>query len=235
MTTTTAIPTATPTATPTRRRFTVDEYHAMAHAGILTRDDRVELLDGDLILMPPIGGWHAARVNGFIKYLHPPLQNRVVFAVQNPARISDVSEPQPDVMLLRLRDDLYEDSHPKPEEVLLLVEVADTTVEYDRGSKLSAYARAGIPEVWIVTRKERPHRVLHRPLRRQILNRAPLQSRRNHRPPSLPRRFPPGKPTNSPLTHPFYPFPLDTTSVIPATPSVIPAKAGIHPSPLRSP
>ena len=155
MTTTTAIPTAAPTATPTRRRFTVAEYHAMAHAGILTRDDRVELLDGDLILMPPIGGWHAARVNSFIKYMHPPLQDRVVFAVQNPTRLNDLSEPQPDVMLLRMRDDLYEDSHPSPEDVLLLIEVADTTLEYDRGAKLSAYARAGIPEVWIVTRKER--------------------------------------------------------------------------------
>ena len=71
MTTTTAIPTATPTATPTRRRFTVDEYHAMAHAGILTRDDRVELLDGDIILMPPIGDWHGASVFRFNNIITP--------------------------------------------------------------------------------------------------------------------------------------------------------------------
>ena len=155
MTTTTAIPTAAPTATPTRRRFTVDEYHAMAHAGILARDDRVELLDGDIILMPPIGDWHGASVFRLSHHAFASLQGRAIVSVQGPTRLSDVSEPQPDLMLVRWRDDYYDGGKPRPKDVLLLIEVSDTTLEYDRGAKLSAYARAGIPEVWIVTRKER--------------------------------------------------------------------------------
>ena len=92
---------ATLTSTPTRHRFTVAEYYAMADAGILTENDRVELLDGDIIVMPPIRPWHAASVNRFIDLLHTPLKGRVVFTVQNPTRLNDISEPQPDVMLLK--------------------------------------------------------------------------------------------------------------------------------------
>ena len=140
---------------PTRRRFTVDEYYAMAEAGILTEKDRVELLDGEVIAMPPIGSWHAGHVNRLNRILLPALLQRAVVSIQGPVRLSDVSEPEPDVMLLKPRDDDYTGGHPGPEDVLLLIEVADTSVEYDRGAKLSAYARAGIPEVWIVIRGER--------------------------------------------------------------------------------
>ena len=157
MTTITAAPKIVPKTTlePARRRFTVTEYYAMADAGILTENDRVELLDGDIIHMTPIGDWHAASVNRFTDLLHTPLKGRVVYISQNPTRLDDVSEPQPDVMLARWRDDYYESGHPKPSDVLLLIEVSDTTVDYDRTRKLSAYARAGIPEVWIVSRPDR--------------------------------------------------------------------------------
>ncbi|MXY47366.1 MAG: Uma2 family endonuclease [Chloroflexi bacterium] len=141
-------------ATP-RRRFTVAEYYAMAEVGILHENDRIELLDGDLIVMPPIGDWHAASVNRFTNSLPFLLQERAIVCIQNPIRLNDNSEPQPDIMLLRWRDDFYSGGHPGPADVLLLIEVADTSVDYDRSAKLSAYARAGIPEVWIATRQER--------------------------------------------------------------------------------
>ena len=139
---------------PIRRRFTVAEYYAMADVGILEENDRIELLDGDLIVMPPIGDWHAASVNRFTNSLPPQMQGRAIVSVQNPTRLNDESEPQPDIMLLRWRDDFYGGGHPGPADVLLLVEIADTSVDYDRTAKLSAYARAGIPEVWIATRQD---------------------------------------------------------------------------------
>lgn len=137
-----------------RRRFTVAEYYTMADVGILKENDRIELLDGDLIVMPPIGDWHAASVDRFTNSLPLLLQGRAIVRVQNPMRLSDSSEPQPDIMLLRWRDDFYVGGHPGPADVLLLIEVSDTSVDYDRSAKLSEYARAGIPEVWIATRRD---------------------------------------------------------------------------------
>ena len=146
---------APPAIAPTRRRFTVAEYYALAKIGILAENDRVELLEGDLIVMPPIGDWHAASVKRLNNVMLPLMQGRAIVSVQDPTRLNYRSEPQPDLMLLRWRDDFYQEGHPGPDDVLLLIEVADTTVDYDRGAKLSAYARAGIPEVWIVTRQNR--------------------------------------------------------------------------------
>ena len=145
----------TKVSAPTRRRFTVDEYYAMAKAGILTENDRVELLDGDIIAMPPSRNWHADNVDIFTNWLPVALNGRAIVRIQGPMRLSDVSMPEPDVMLLRPRERNYRSGHPRPSDVLLLIEVSDTTAGYDRGAKLSAYARAGIPEVWLVVRKER--------------------------------------------------------------------------------
>ena len=153
---TTAVTSAPPAAlAPTRRRFTVAEYYAMADAGILSENDRVELLDGAIVVMPPIGDWHAASVKFFTNTMLPPLQGRAMIAVQDPVRLDENSEPQPDVMLLLWRDDFYGGGHPEPADVLLLIEVSDTTVDYDRNEKLPLYARAGIPEAWIVNRPAR--------------------------------------------------------------------------------
>ena len=105
--------------------------------------------------MPPIGDWHASRVKRLNNFMLPSLQGRAIVSVQDPTRLDETSEPEPDVMLLRWRDDFYESGHPGPADVLLLVEVSDTTVDYDRGVKLAAYAAAGIPEVWIVNRPGR--------------------------------------------------------------------------------
>ena len=140
---------------PVRRRFTVAEYYAMADAGVFHPEERVELLDGDVILMPPIGDPHAYSVDEFAEELTLAHQGRARVRTQNPLRLDDHSVPEPDVMLLRRRDDLYRSSTPGPEDVLLLVEVSDSTLSYDLREKLPRYARAGIPEVWIANRPGR--------------------------------------------------------------------------------
>ena len=133
-----------------RRRFTVDEYYAMADAGILHEDDRVELIEGEIVQMAAIGSRHAACVNRLTRLLVEQAGDDAVVTVQNPVRLSDLSEPQPDFALLRPRDDFYGTSHPRPPDTLLIVEVAHTTLGYDREIKLPLYATAGVPEVWIV-------------------------------------------------------------------------------------
>jgi Uma2 family endonuclease len=131
-------------------RFTVHDFHRMAQAGIFSEDDRVELLDGEIIEMTPIGSRHAACVGHLNQILSLRLGTTAVVWVQNPIRLDDRSEPQPDVVLLKPRPDFYAQAHPGPDDVLLLIEVADTTLEMDREVKLPLYAKAGIREVWIV-------------------------------------------------------------------------------------
>jgi Uma2 family endonuclease len=152
-------------ATPavTRYRFTVDDYHRMAEAGILHEDDRVELIEGEILQMAPIGGEHAACVNGSARLLIKRLDDRAVVSIQNPIRLSAGSEPEPDLMLLRPRADGYWEGLPGPEDVLLIIEVSDSTLYYDRGTKLPLYAAAGIPEVWIVDLERRRVLVHRRP------------------------------------------------------------------------
>src|SRR5712691_7513791 len=132
------------------RLLTVDDYHKMAEAGILGEDDRVELIDGELIEMAPIGSNHAGEVMSLNMLLSAAVAGRAIISPQNPVRLSVHSEPQPDLTVLRFRDDFYRTSHPQPEDVLLLIEVADTTIRYDREIKIPLYARAGIPEVWLI-------------------------------------------------------------------------------------
>lgn len=133
-----------------RRRFTVDDYHRMAAAGILAQHDRVELLDGEIIEMAPIGPVHAGYVNRLTALFTSRLGPRAVLSVQNPFVLSRYSEPQPDLALLQPRADFYASAHPRPEDVLLLVEVADTTVEFERRVKIPLYAAAGVREVWLL-------------------------------------------------------------------------------------
>jgi len=134
---------------PQRRRFTVDEYYRMAAAGILQADERVELPDGE-IQLAPIGGRHAACVNFLAEWFIRRLADRVWVSIHNPIRLSSGSEPEPEIALLRPRPDRYARGHPGPDAVLLLIEVADTSLRHDRQTKLPLYASAGIPEVWIV-------------------------------------------------------------------------------------
>ena len=133
-----------------RRRFTVGDYDRMIDAGILAEDDRVELLEGDIVEMAPIGSRHAACVNRLTQAFSRQAGGRFIVAVQNPVRLGEFSEPQPDLAILRARADFYSESHPGPEDILLLVEVSDASAEYDREVKVPAYGTASIPEVWLV-------------------------------------------------------------------------------------
>jgi Uma2 family endonuclease len=133
-----------------RRYFTVSEFEQMGRAGILKEDDRVELVEGEIYEMSPIGKRHAACVARLTRILTQLLQNRAIIWVQNPIRLNDFSEPQPDLCVLKPREDFYEGALPGPADVLLVIEVSDTTLEYDRQVKVPLYARAGVPEAWVV-------------------------------------------------------------------------------------
>ncbi len=131
--------------------FTVSEYQQMGDAGIFGGDHRLELIEGEIVEMSPIGRRHAARVRRLINLFARRLdEDEAVVDAQNPVVLSDFSEPQPDVTLLRPSADVYADAHPHPEDVLLVIEIADSSLAYDREVKAPLYARCGIPEVWIV-------------------------------------------------------------------------------------
>jgi len=129
--------------------FSVDEYYRMGEAGVLPDDSRVELIDGEVLEMSPIGKRHAGSVNRLHRLLNRNAGDLAIVTVQSPISIDDFSEPQPDLMLLKPRADFYSNSHPTPAEVLVIIEVADTSLEYDR-VRLPLYARAEIPEAWLV-------------------------------------------------------------------------------------
>ena len=133
-----------------RRHFNIAEYYRMAAAGVLSEDDRVELIEGEIVEMNPIGSRHAACVGRLTEFLGRLVGGEAIVWVQNPVQINDVSEPLPDVALLKRRDDFYAQANPQPEDVLLIIEVADSSVEYDRDIKIPIYAGAGIPEVWLI-------------------------------------------------------------------------------------
>lgn len=133
-----------------RKHFNVEEYYRMTAAGILSEADRVELLDGEVVEMSPIGSRHAGVVNRLNVLLVRAVGDDAIITVQNPVRLDEYSEPQPDLTVARARDDYYASAHPTPADVLIVIEVADSSVELDRVVKLPLYAQAGVPEVWIV-------------------------------------------------------------------------------------
>jgi Uma2 family endonuclease len=140
---------------PVAHLFTVEEYEAMGRAGVLSEGARLELLRGEIVEMTPIGSPHASVVNRLTRLLVSALGERAVVAVQNPVVLNDVSEPRPDLAVLRPRADFYASAHPRAGDVLLVIEVADTTGSWDRRVKRPLYAAAGVPEVWIVDVAER--------------------------------------------------------------------------------
>ena len=133
-----------------RHRFTVKDFYRMAEVGILSQHDHVELLDGEIVDMTPIGSRHAACVNRLNSLLADLLGQRAIVSVQNPIDLGPDSEPQPDLAVLRPRADFYGEAHPGPEDILMVIEVADTSADFDRTVKLPLYARAGIREAWVV-------------------------------------------------------------------------------------
>ena len=132
-----------------RRRFNVDEYYKMAEVGILRPDERVELLAGEIIQMAPIGSKHAYSVTQFTEEFFTQLGKRITVRVQNPVRLAAGNEPESDIAIVYRKDDGYVSAHPGPEDIALLIEVADSTVGFDRRHKLPLYAMHGIPEVWL--------------------------------------------------------------------------------------
>src|SRR5262245_36106117 len=135
----------------TRHRFTVDEYHRMGEAGILPEDNRLELIHGDIVVREPIGAYHAGTVARLNRLWTSRVGDRAIVNIQNPVQFeAEDSELQPDVVLLRPREDFYTTAHPQAADVLLLIEVADTTLRLDRRIKIPLYARVGIREVWLV-------------------------------------------------------------------------------------
>jgi len=145
-----------------RYLFSVEDYHRMAEAGILGEDERLELIEGEIVAMSPIGLRHLScvdRLNALLTGLKP----RAIVRVQGSIRLGDRSEPQPDLVLLKPRADFYSTSHAKPEDIFALIEVMDSSAAYDRGVKLALYARERIAEVWLVDLNEERVDVHRRP------------------------------------------------------------------------
>ena len=133
-----------------KKLFTVDEFHAMARAGIFGDDNRVELIEGEIIHMAAIGSRHQAIVDRCNRLLVARLGERAIVRIQGPVRLANITEPQPDIQLLAPRDDFYAAAHPVQAEALLVIEVADTTLRFDRDEKALIYARRGVGELWVV-------------------------------------------------------------------------------------
>ena len=132
------------------RRFTVDEYHRMGEAGILGYDERLELIAGQIVVREPIGARHASTVDRLNRLWTSRLGERAIVRIQNPVQFPEAdSELQPDILLLRPRDDFYAAGHPRVADVLLLIEVADTTLRLDRRVKIPLYAAVGVRETWL--------------------------------------------------------------------------------------
>ena len=137
-----------------RHRLTVEQFHRMGDAGVIHARARVELFEGELLDLPPIGPLHAGSVD-HVTALFAPLAGRYVLRVQSPLVVGDASELLPDLMLLRPREGGYTAQHPKPEDVVLLLEIADSSLRYDREDKLPLYGRSGVAESWLLDLTER--------------------------------------------------------------------------------
>ena len=132
------------------RKFTVDEYFRMVEAGILKPKERVELIEGEILIMPPIGPRHSGGVNRYVRVFAPLAGSRYTLQIQGPVRLNERSAPEPDVVLAKFREDDYSFAHAGPEDILLIIEVADSSLDYDREVKAHIYGRAGIPETWVL-------------------------------------------------------------------------------------
>ena len=151
-----------PKTGPVRHRWTVSEFQRMGKTRFLDPTARMELIEGELFDMAPIGSFHAGTVTLLDHLFAKAVGETAFISVQNPIDLSEHSEPQPDLILLRPRADYYLSEHPHPRDVLLLIEVSDSTVQFDRKTKVPLYARHGIPEVWLVVGPHRRHIAVYR-------------------------------------------------------------------------
>jgi Uma2 family endonuclease len=146
---------------PRRHRITVGEYHRMAEVGLLAPDAQVELIEGEIIEMAPIGNPHAGTVDLLNRLIGRALGDRAIVRCQGPIQLGDYSEPQPDFAVLTPREDFYMHSRPTAEDTLLAIEVSDTTLRFDLHTKMSLYARHRIPELWVVDVQRTGGKKLH--------------------------------------------------------------------------
>lgn len=154
-----------------QRLLSVQEYHRMAETGVLAEEDRVELLNGRIIYMSPIGSKHAACVEKIVELLKQALAGQAMARAQNPVILDEHSELEPDVAIVKTKDNYYADRHPVADEVILVIEVADTSIEKDRLVKQPLYAAAKIPEYWIVNLEKDEVEVYRSPLDLQYRSR----------------------------------------------------------------
>ncbi len=131
-------------------QFTVDQYHKMGEDNILHEDSRVELIEGEIIIMTPIGRRHASKVARIGKFLDKLLDENAIVWPQNPIQLGEYSEPQPDLVLLKPRDDFYEEKLPTNEDVYLIIEISDSSYPMDSKVKQKLYAKFSITEYWIL-------------------------------------------------------------------------------------
>ena len=148
---------------PQRHAITAEEYLRMGEAGVFSPEARLELIEGEIIEMAPVGSPHAGAVNVLNRLFVQLAGDRAIVSVQNPLVLGNRSVPQPDLALLRSRADNYSRTHPAASDVLLVVEVADPTLAFDTGTKVPLYARQGVPEVWVIDVRERAVRVYRDP------------------------------------------------------------------------
>ena len=151
-----------PKTGPVRHRWTVSEFQRMGETRFLDPKARLELIDGELFEMAPIGSFHAGTVDILTGLLAYAVGKQAIVRVQNPVVLDEHNEPQPDIVLLRPHSNHYLDAHPRAEDVLLLIEVSDSTVQFDRKTKVPLYARHGVPEVWLVVGPHRRHIAVYR-------------------------------------------------------------------------
>jgi Uma2 family endonuclease len=137
-------------ALPARKIFTVHDYHKMIDAGVFVGNSNYELIEGEIVKKMTVGNYHISCVNRLTMLLASKLSGKAIVSVQNPVIVSDISEPEPDVTLFKFREDFYASRKATAEDVLLLIEVSDSTVSYDRSVKVRLYAEAEVHEVWLV-------------------------------------------------------------------------------------
>jgi Uma2 family endonuclease len=133
-----------------RKKFDVEEYHQIINVGIFKEDYAIELIKGEIFEMSPVGFKHASCVNKLNQFFSIKFGHEVIISVQNPIKLNNNSEPQPDLVLLKPREDFYSTQHPTPDDIFLLIEVADSSIDYDRNIKLPIYAESKIQEVWLI-------------------------------------------------------------------------------------
>jgi len=150
--------------TPARHLWSVADFHRMSETGFLDPEARLELIEGELFEMAPIGSFHAGMVSILTRLLVRAVADSAIVHAQNPIVLNEQSEPQPDIALLRPRPDYYLNEHPHAQDVLLLIEVSDSTAPFDRKTKVPLYARHGVPEVWLVVGPKRRHIEVYRDL-----------------------------------------------------------------------